>query len=541
MVFLRPVIPVFFLYWTLEVLFPAGLVAQEVYPENLAGKSWYASIVLQGRVLNDPVVAGDSDLVVYTDDRRIGRYGFAGEVRWIFSVPRGYRQTWKVQSDGTVWLYREDNSMVTALSLQDGSIAYTIDFPGTSGCGECSHIDGRLVDVRRASVRIFAGAGEDSSLLLEWEFPVEKYRKFYIDSGERIIIQSDTHTWFYTIDGRKIADIYAPGLPRDFYVVGESIILVNDNTGLAQSYDANGGLRHQFAAKQNSIPVVMAGTSGGRELMISLFEEGLWVEGLGVEGLSGEEGLVFRLEKDWEIINIARRGEMLYVSDSAWRIHRIDLTPMLEELYGVELTREPPAATVASDFSFLSDLLIYGSADRSQSLEQFNGIRKNIRTGNLRGRLLQYQRALAEFVGYMYGEEKPGLFLVSDPELRSAAISALLSVASGGQRRLAVNMLRREVHPDVLLSAVKHFRDNVSREVFDLVPILNRLIKNGQDWQRPPYFIRELFDFYLELLDNSRRGFKSEGASHQMIEEIELLYPYLDDLDSRRRALRRLR
>lgn len=547
---------------------------------------WYETIVLEGRVINDPLFTNDGGMILISDDRRIQRIDAQGPTpRWKLRLPRLSAGEWFISSGagvlipapgGRMWSVDIRRGRVLDRSIRypfgDSSGSEASDAreasrhspePGFNGRGDEGTVlfrdivRGRIVEVRSAdrgaAVHLYRwnpseeGKGKK---LLSWDIPgsQEGLRSIHLHDGRIFIFQTSGALGWFSLDGAELAQAdLALGQGdgtysqwNELFRMGDLYFLNNPEGDRYRIYDSTGALLTE-ADKQTGSPALMSwkiisGAEGGN-FTISHSSGGLYAE----TG-RGSRRLFFSLEDQWRFLRFFYHDGYLYAADNGWRIHRFHIREMAQDLYGADIRPPAPGSPATlQEGAFLSELLVAALDFPDRFDAQITSISRAVENGELRGRLNNYSSALDGAIRAVYGSAvagSPSNTLPGTSENRRQLAAAVLLFGDSRMISRLINALQYEVHPRVLFELVERGGELLPMQKLELIALLRAYIGDAQPWQRSGELMAGFAEFLMhELEQNSPGGGEESVVAQEAFPALNAVYPYLDNVQLRRRIL----
>ncbi|AHC14803.1 hypothetical protein [Salinispira pacifica] len=523
---------------------------------------WYETIVLEGRVINDPLFTTDGGMILISDDRRIQRIDARAQgpaPRWNLRLPRLSAGEWFISSGAGVLIPAPGGRMwsvdIRRGRVLDRSIRYPFGDEGTVLFRDI--VRGRIVEVRSAdrgaAVHLYRWNPSEEGrgkMLLRWEVSgsQEGLRSIHLHDGRIFIFQTaDALRWF-SLDGAELAQSDLARGQSDgrysqwdeLFRMGDLYFLNNLEGGRYRIYDSTGALLTE-AEKPAGSPVLMSwkiisGAEGGN-FTVSHSSGGLYAE----TG-RGSRRLFFSLEEQWRFLRFFYHDGYLYAADNGWRIHRFHIREMAQELYGADIRPTAPGSTgTPQEGAFLSELLVAALDFPDRFDAQITSISRAVENGELRGRLENYSSALDGTIRAVYGSAaagSPSNTLPGSAENRRQLAAAVLLLGDSGMISRLINALQYEFHPRVLFELVERGGELLPMQKLELIALLRAYIADAQPWQRSGELMAGFAEFLLhELEQNSPGGGEESVVAQEAFPALNAVYPYLDNVQLRRRIL----
>ncbi len=511
-------------------------------PANRDGQSWYDNLVLTGRLLQTPEVMIDGSgrqlLLLLTEDRRILLQDFERGALWEYRLPRLAAERWYASPGGMLHVPMRSGD-VQVVSIRDGEPRYRYEeLPlGEGGSPELfrSLADGRLLRILQNGqlhLSFDAGGRRGGDLVFALQISGDSHiiagevNDVYAISAEKISR--------FSADGALLGEVALPFTPDRSFVSSNRLFLHDDESRLWSGYSPD--LSEVDSGIFTGSGLLFQPLLTGRDrygLYISYDANSVWLS----DGLGNEVELL-RLEEQWTLTHVVIKGSWLYLADSAWRVHRIDLEQTALDFFDARLVIGERNIPEAQHWRFLYNLLISSSADGTELERQLDSIILSARRGALRGRLFSYQKALENFLTWSYRPAEGGAYQLSDPALRLKVINASLSLGGDGLAAAVVEGIRREVSPEVISAVLDGLTGRTHPAELRLVEFVEGFLLSSQEWQRPGYLLESYYRYLMDLADGESGVVRSAEYRRQVVDALELLFTFLDDPQARRRILR---
>lgn len=544
---------------------PPTAAAVDRYP-------WYQTIILEGRVISDPLFTGDGGMILISDDRRIQRIGTAGEVSapdWTLRLPRLSAGEWFTSSGGGIlipaperrmWSIDPRRGLVLDRSIRNPfQLMAPQQMDGGEGGDESSLFFRDIVQGRILEVITSGSVGEVSlyrwnpsgegrgTRLLQWEISGEagEVQSIHLHEARILIFQFPASLIWYSLDGRERARVQIPvddsgGGWNTLFRMGDVYMLNNPDAGRYRMYDAAGTLLME-GKKQTGTPALMSWNivSGGVGAQFSISRSS---GALYAETEDGFRKKFFQLEDQWRFLRFFYSSGYFYAADNGWRIHRFHIQDMAKELYGLNI--RPPAPRSVPDSSagdFLSDLLVAALEFPERFNSQIASITQAMESGDLQGRLDTYSSALDTAIRAVYGSPAAasgGKTLPGTGENRSRLSAAVLQLGNPRMLSRLINALQYEVDPRVFSQLVERGDELMPLQKLELITLVREFIADAEPWQLSENVISGFARFLLNELEKDSGGGDMDAMVVQTaIPALNALYPYLENVQLRRRIL----
>jgi hypothetical protein len=517
------------------------------FPRVRDPEPWYETLVLQGALLQEPLIiespGGTQSLVLFTGDRRVQRYQFGVGVLWMYDIPRIPIGVWFPQENGSIHIPLS-SGRTEVIDAAGGRLLYTA--AGITRESESSRQEGsarrfvsngrELLIAEDGTVTLISPVADGGEHRLRWVPGISGFREVLLDEGGELLFLGEEEIMRYSVDGALHASAVIASSWDTAYFSGGSLHLtdVSDGSWSIITPDLQSIQSGRHSGPGRFYTSFTASRSGRLlQLTLSYDARNLW--------MGDDSGAVYhllRLEEQWNLLRITRSGNWLYLADSAWRVHRIDLTQLVRDFLDASALLRQPATPADPRPAFLLNLLKVSVDQPRELTRQLEAISATIESGDYRGRLLLYERALSDFLAYSYGEGTGGGFILADPSLRALLMLTLLNCGGDSSAGEVIRALNSEVSPEVYRAVLEAMAGRPHPDELRLARQSLSFIISAESWQRPAALVRAYFDFLMALLEPSDVLVRGIETRREVIDLAQNLYGLLDDPVMRRQILR---
>ena len=289
---------------------------------------WYKQLVFEGELLQPPWFIGSDDLMLLTNDSVLRRFNFDDGLMWRHDFERIPRGTWYVQKNGSIHVPMQEE----LLFFSGGGLTGRDSFPWPEPApGELlASVDGRLVNIQvNGEVELFPGLSLERDVLTRWKLPSAFRKKLLLSPQGNIILQTENSLFWYSLDGRLLAEESISNDWNNFIFAGNELLIHSPLSGEYRRYTLSGKLISSGSATgRGELITVLPLDKASSKIYLHIDNADLLLYGPG-----GEEHELLHLDSPWEYGHIARHGAYLYLSDSAWRLHRFDMNGLAEDFF----------------------------------------------------------------------------------------------------------------------------------------------------------------------------------------------------------------
>jgi hypothetical protein len=382
---------------------------------------------------------------------------------------------------------------------------------------------------------ILTDRGEDGERRdLVWSPGMSGVRDILLDAGGSLLFLTEDELARFSADGAQLSRISLSATWDEAYFSGGRLHLVSRESGNWMIIDPDLSRLSQGQYRGPGRFYTAVALAGGSGVLTFSYD----ARGFRMTDQTGGSYHLLQLEEQWNFLRISRSGNWFYLADSAWRLHRIDISTIARDFVGAVADVSAPPNPQDTRAAFLIGLL-QASLSQPRELErQLDGIEAVLRSGDYRGRLLMYEDALSEFLDTAYADGPGGGFVLGDPALRAKTVGTLLSC--GGDRVVGrvVSALSAEISPEVFLVTLTRLKGISHPAELELARVSLRFLVGADSWQRPDALSAALFDYLVAILDAPPERARGGEVNREIIGMLERLYVYLDDPAMRRRVLR---
>ena len=486
---------------------------------------WYQQAVFEGEILQAPWFISSDEMMLFTSDSVVQRFSFRKGTIWRYDFERIPWKTWYLQKEGGLYIPLLNQVLFFSPAGLVGRSAFFWSEPLREE--RFVLIDGRVLHIRPdGEVKLFSNLTTDTTALLHWRLPVNSWKELLVSPQGNIILQTENKILWYSLDGRPLAEAVTGSHWNKFVMRENEILLHSPSSGSYRRYLLGGkelsigktpgrGRFIAFITLQDSSPVYIH------------IDEGTVL----LYGPDGSEYEILHLEEPWKYGHLALHDEYLYLSDSKWRLHRLDLQSLVKDFFNQQLQPQPyiPVEEESSVPGFLPELLVKLADTPDELHRQLN--RMVSPEDGLRGRLLLYETALRTLLEHIYAAEDT--YGVNEPAIRSLALKLFLQYGGNSAAQTAANFLKVEVSPFVFQEVLPHFAGKSISVQIALVNRINAFIRSADDWQRPEALIELYFEYLMRLYN----GPATDNLHALILDALNLIYANLDDPVIRRRIL----
>ena len=436
---------------------------RQVTGEVPLNSPWYTQTVLEGELLQPPYPINSNSLILFTSDSVIQSFSFEKKVLWKHHFDRIPQNIWHPQNNGSVMIVMQDRLQSFSATGLIGSDSFP--WPARAIGESLAIIDGRMLNIQASGeVELFATALRETEALLRWSLPSRIAGNLLISQAGTIILREKGHLAWYALDGRLLAREIIGKDWADPVLLGTELLIHSPSQGLYRRYNLSGSQLSAGPARARGRLIASIALKNSNAQIQFYIDDGelllygpSWSPGWAPDSApDGQYHSLMRLDPPWEYGHIVHKAGYLYLSDSAWRLHRFNIQLLAEEFFGelpfipadllVEVSSSPAAKQAAN--SFLAKLLVSLLNKPTELRHQLRSMsaQENFRPGHL----LIYEAALLNLLQRMYTAKAT----LTTPSLRLFGLQVFFQYAGTDASLVVFDLLKEERNPLVFLAII---------------------------------------------------------------------------------------